>query len=1440
LTDNLYCARLPDYHSASVTPVTLGGNQVATEDQRLRGDALPSVLATLDAMPVPAVLLDPDLTVEFLNRSMLRILAGTGYVAAGRTYEELVSHCWSPASAQRLSDMVRTAVAEAHQPHSAYVELQGEWPRAYRFDVTSLDLEGGQRFIVSHLDVTGERQWREETERLRLERERTQRIGRMGTWRLDFATGENTWSPEMYVITGHDPRTFVPTDQNRHSMKVHPDSPEVKATHAAIQRRHPFRARYQIVRPGGSRRWIENVGEPERDEAGEVTGFVGVVRDITDELERERAIERDRNRLERAQSISRTGDIEVDLITGEVWTSAEFRRLFDLDEGTPFTRAALEDRVHPADWPILAVFWDDPRAAAEFGEVGYRVITREGRVRHLRGRALIRSSVSTGHEHVTAYAQDVTPLVEASEQIRERESRLREAERVAQVGHWEWSIHTGDLVWSDEVYRIFGYEVGAFAPSYERFLEHVHRDDRDGVQAAVNEGLESGTYYVQHRIVRQNGTERVVVERGQLTRDHAGEPLRMLGIIQDVTGRVEAAEQIRDGERRLQLAVDNIGRLGLWVWDFRTDLLTWAPETHAIYGTDLHTEPPTGTDYAQWIHPSDRPIVEQAMKRALRGEQDYDVTYRITRPDGVERMVHSLARLVAGADGKASRIMGTVRDVTEQHELEGILHGLSTQLVEAQEIARIGSWEWDLETGEMEWSPQAWLLYGEDPSSGKKPADVLRERVPPEEQGLLGDVLREIVAGSERVSIEHRVIRADGQTRTVRVHARATAWADGRIRRVVGSTQDITEEAAREAAVQRATALLAHANAMARLAPYEWDPSGSWWWSEQLYEILGYEPEQLPANAESLRRVIHTDDLTQVMTVFREAVRSRTGWDMQYRMVRNDGDVCIVRDLSEWVETASDGSGVFRGSIQDITETARLREQAQESAAEVINIIDASLLPIIVIDEQGIMQRANAATERVFDWSREELIGRNVSMLASGVTPDEHHQYVAHYVATREASTPEGLVVGRTREVRARRRDGTEFPAQLTVTEAELGTNRRQFVGIILDLTEQKATEEHLRLMQKSEALGTLVAGVAHDFNNLLTAIRGGVDMAQEFPNEPRWLEIAMQASDRAAEVVRQLLRFSRRDEPKRVTMVPAELVREATLLSRETLDRRIWFTSHADENLPTIQGDPGQMQQVLMNLIVNARDAVLERTEQEPGRFAAAIQLTARTLEVDGRPGVIFEVRDNGTGMTEEVRQRALDPFFTTKAADRGTGLGLSAVVGIVEHHQGQLMILTRPDEGTEVGVWLPIEDAGSVAHDAPETPERNDRDDLTDAQNRTVLIVDDERSLGTITSAYLEAAGYRVVYYWSGAEALRQVDAQSISLAILDLNMPAPNGWEVMAALHRQDPQLPVVIASGFANQDEARQRGAMELLPKPYTREELVEVTRRLARRVASSES
>lgn len=244
---------------------------------------------------------------------------------------------------------------------------------------------------------------------------------------------------------------------------------------------------------------------------------------------------------------------------------------------------------------------------------------------------------------------------------------------------------------------------------------------------------------------------------------------------------------------------------------------------------------------------------------------------------------------------------------------------------------------------------------------------------------------------------------------------------------------------------------------------------------------------------------------------------------------------------------------------------------------------------------------------------------------------------------------------------------------------------------------------------------------------------------------------------------------------------------------------------------------------------MLNARDAVLERSiEAEPG-YRPTIRIGVEPCLHDGVPGVCIVVEDNGTGMSDEVMQRAFDPFFTTKEADRGTGLGLAIVGSILSAHNGTVDVSTTPGQGTRITLWLPAYQPEDAALTPEAAPQSEGAGMTTSPVSARIMIVDDEELIGEIAQAYLSMEGYDAFFVLGGQAAIDRLAAGGFDLVLLDLNMPAPDGWEVLAAVRRVQPGTPVIIASGFADAAEVLQRGAVALIHKPYTREQLAEAVR-----------
>jgi two-component system cell cycle sensor histidine kinase/response regulator CckA len=383
----------------------------------------------------------------------------------------------------------------------------------------------------------------------------------------------------------------------------------------------------------------------------------------------------------------------------------------------------------------------------------------------------------------------------------------------------------------------------------------------------------------------------------------------------------------------------------------------------------------------------------------------------------------------------------------------------------------------------------------------------------------------------------------------------------------------------------------------------------------------------------------------------------------------------------------------------------------------------------------------------------------------------------------------------------------------------------------VQDVTERKMLERQLLQSQKMEAVGTLAGGIAHDFNNLLTTIIGHLSLAlmKLGPSHAatRGLQDAERAAERAAELIRQMLRFSRKS-PSTLRPVNAnECIEQVLRLLAPSLDPRIKVDLDLAEDPWLAQADGGQLEQVLMNLIVNARDAI-------PGQGVIRVSSTntIRPKKAGGADGgagrgefVGIAVTDTGTGMEAATQSRVFEPFFTTKEVGKGTGLGLAMVYAIVKNHRGWVEVSSRPGEGSEFRIFLPRTEQPAEAKVATAEPRLR-------AGVETILLVDDDISVRGLARQILEGNGYPVIEAGDGQEAVEVFRSRrgEIRVVILDLIMPRQSGWEAFDEIHNMDPDLPVIMSSGFSGKGgppEARQRGVRAFLAKPYKAKDLLSV-------------
>ncbi len=647
--------------------------------------------------------------------------------------------------------------------------------------------------------------------------------------------------------------------------------------------------------------------------------------------------------------------------------------------------------------------------------------------------------------------------------------------------------------------------------------------------------------------------------------------------------------------------------------------------------------------------------------------------------------------------------------------------------------------------------------------------------------------------------------------------------------------RDVSERRNAQLAVQKSEAELRRVlgSVSAYLWSAEFDAAGrplARYYSPGVERVTGRPAEFFQPSAERWLSVIHPDDLESVRGRY-EALRTGALDDdeNEFRLVRPDG-------IAVWVHASvrarpREGGGVrLDGVVVDVTprrsaeEAARVREGAtRASEAKYRTLVENLEQCVFLKDAESRFVAVNRPLCHALGVADEsQVVGRT-----------DDHFYPPELAAKYRADDRRVLAEGRRLEVEEENvQKGQKRLVRTVKTPLRDGEGRIVGVlGIFWDVTEQRRLEAQLRQAQKMEAVGQLAGGIAHDFNNLLTAVLGNLSLLMSaLPADDAHREFAAaadRAAHRAANLTSQLLGFSRRGVLRPRPLSLNASVDEVLALLRRTIDPRIDLAAAKADDLATVEADPGQMTQVLMNLCLNARDAMPEggRLLLETANVVVEEDRAGRQLGARPGPFVRLRVSDSGCGMTAEVRERIFEPFFTTKGPGQGTGLGLAMVFGIVQQHGGWVECDSEPGRGTCFDVYLP-RTAGAAEAPAPAAAP-------APRGSETVLLVDDEDMIRRVGSTILGRYGYKVLLAEDGEHALEvyREHGAHIDLVIMDQMMPRLSGRDAFRRLLAVNPRARVLFSSGYSGEhlsDDDRRRSA-GFINKPYRPEDLARTVR-----------
>lgn len=777
---------------------------------------------------------------------------------------------------------------------------------------------------------------------------------------------------------------------------------------------------------------------------------------------------------------------------------------------------------------------------------------------------------------------------------------------------------------------------------------------------------------------------------------------------------------------------------------------------------------------------------------------------------------------VKDAHGKITHFVAVKTDVTERRRIQTEQQRVEQRFAAALASATDGFWLVDAHGRIMEANPAYARMSGYSPEELRtmSVADLeLRESA----EEVAVHLERIVQQGHDRFLSKHR--RRDGSAYPVEVSAVYSPENGGQFAAFI---RDITKRLATEATLRdNAVQLRSLGDNLPNGMIYQLRTSPDGQRRQFLYVSAGVQGLHEVSAAEVLQdaaiftRQTHPEDLPTVRRLEAEALAEMKPLRMECRLMLPSGKIrwSLVTSAPRRLE---DGDLIWDGLEMDITDfkTAEQQLSLQSTA------LAAAANVIIITDTQGRMQWVNEAFTRTTGYTSTEALGQNPRMLKSGSHPPE---FYANLWAT--------IVAGRVwhGELCNRRKDGTIVEEETTITPVrDPGGQITHYIAIKQDITERKQLERLYLRAQRMESVGMLAGGIAHDLNNVLTPIIMGLELLKQMPLPPQIapvIESMLNSTQRGAGIVKQVLTFARGTEGERSLVQIRHLVKDIIQMARETFPRNITLRSTCPADLWPLLADPSQMHQVLLNLGVNARDAMPLGGQLTFDAHNVTLDDAAAQKFAGGKPGdyVCLKVTDTGTGMAPETVDRIFEPFFTTKPAGQGTGLGLPTVLGIVRSHGGFLNVESQLGRGTTFAVFLPASRSavgGAAGADFSAPPRGN---------GETILLVDDEPAVLTVATSMLEASGYQVQQATDGASAVAAyVQGKTrISLVITDIMMPLMDGVALIQALRRVNPAVPIITVSGLAGQPgqpsrlaEIQALGIRHHLGKPYSTEALLE--------------
>jgi PAS domain S-box-containing protein len=706
-----------------------------------------------------------------------------------------------------------------------------------------------------------------------------------------------------------------------------------------------FEYETRVRRANGEYRWMYHHKAPLRNERGNIVKWYGSSLDIDERKSAEQQLRRNATELQRSQfylaegqRLGHIGSWAFDPDGFDYW-SPELFRMHGLDPASkPPRLQEYLDFLHPHDRQSMADLIKGILAEATPFDATKRVVRPSGEVRYIRcvGAPVVE------HRNLKKYvgsAIDVTEHELLTQELRRREAYLTEAQRLSQTGSFGCKVSTGEMFWSEETFRIYGYDRST-QPAVERVLERVHPEDRVLVRERMDQAnRDVKDCDVECRLLLPDGSVKHVCIVAHALKNESG-ATEFIGAVTDVTARRGAEEALRSSEADL-LQAQRLSHTGSWRHDVLTGIVTISPEVHRIFDIKPGEGALTAGLFFGRIHPEDRPIEAQNYERANLAKTDFESDYRIVLPDGSIKYVHNIGHPVLSESGDIREFVGTVIDITERKLAEEAMRRSEAYLAEAQRLSHTGSWAWNVRTGALFWSQEIFRIYGYDPQETGPTWEQFLRRVHPEDRAQIEQRAKIETARKEWVDSlgDFRIVLPDGTIKHLHSVAHPARDGSGEITEIIGTVMDVTEHQLLTQELRRREAYLAGAQTLSHTGSFGWNPdTGDLVWSDEAYRIFEYDRSVKPT-IDSLVQRVHPEDRAVVKEVINLAIAGTPQFEHAYRLLLPDGRVKYVQGIGHVLQDAS-GNREFVGAVTDITQQRHAEAVIREQEAELRQMVD--------------------------------------------------------------------------------------------------------------------------------------------------------------------------------------------------------------------------------------------------------------------------------------------------------------------------------------------------------------------------------------------------------------------------------------------------------------------------------------------------------------------